>query len=383
MTTTWCRREDGNDMGHSLHPLPGPCYPSARPFDFALPDPFPTSSLTSVWHMTRRTGLLSLLAFPLALAACSGGGQPASSERVMRIGVVPKGMTHEFWKSIEAGARQAAADLSKDGLKVEMIWKGPFREDDREQQIQVVEGFTSQRVDGIVLAPLDRQALVRPVVEAKRQGVPTVVIDSDLDTPEIVSFVATDNKRGGAMAAEEIAAKLGGKGAVLLLRYQQGSASTEAREAGFTEAMTRFPGITLIASEQYAGPTRDTGKTASENLLNRHGKDLAGVFTVNETSTAGMMLALEDLSLAGKISLIGFDATPAFEQAITDGKLHGFIVQNPFRMGYLGVETMVKHLRGEKVDARIDTGVAVVTSKNLATPDIQKMLRPQATPSAP
>lgn len=333
--------------------------------------------------MTRRTGLLSLLAFPFALAACAGGGQPASSERVMRIGVVPKGMTHEFWKSIEAGARQAAADLSKDGLKVEMIWKGPFREDDREQQIQVVEGFTSQRVDGIVLAPLDRQALVRPVVEAKRQGVPTVVIDSDLDTPEIVSFVATDNKRGGAMAAEEIAAKLGGKGAVLLLRYQQGSASTEAREAGFTEAMTRFPGITLIASEQYAGPTRDTGKTASENLLNRHGKDLAGVFTVNETSTAGMMLALEDLSLAGKISLIGFDATPAFEQAITDGKLHGFIVQNPFRMGYLGVETMVKHLKGEKVETRIDTGVAVVTSKNLATPDIQKMLRPQATPSAP
>jgi ribose transport system substrate-binding protein len=301
----------------------------------------------------------------------------------MRIGVVPKGMTHEFWKSIEAGARQAAADLSKDGLTVEMIWKGPFREDDREQQVQVVEGFTSQRVDGIVLAPLDRQALVRPVVEAKRQGVPTVVIDSDLDTSEIVSFVATDNTRGGAMAAEEIAAKLGGKGAVLLLRYQQGSASTEAREAGFIEAMTKFPGITLIASEQYAGPTRDTGKTASENLLNRHGKDLAGVFTVNETSTAGMMLALEDLSLSGKISLVGFDATPAFEQAITDGTLHGFIVQNPFRMGYLGVETMVKHLKGEKVDARIDTGVAVVTSKNLATPDIQKMLRPQATPGAP
>lgn len=333
--------------------------------------------------MTRRSGLLSLLVFPLAFAACAGGSQPGSGERVLRIGVVPKGMTHEFWKSIEAGARQAAADLSKDGVKVEMIWKGPFREDDREQQIQVVEGFTSQRVDGIVLAPLDRQALVRPVVEAKQQGVPTVIIDSDLDSPEIVSFVATDNVRGGALAADEIAAKLGGKGQVLLLRYQQGSASTEAREAGFTEAMKKFPGITLIASEQYAGPTRDTGKTASENLLNRHGKELSAAFCVNETSTAGMLLALEDLSLTGKIALVGFDATPAFEQAITAGTLHGFVVQNPFRMGYLGVETMVRHLKGDTVESRIDTGVAVVTAKNLATPDVQKMLRPQATPSAP
>jgi ribose transport system substrate-binding protein len=292
-------------------------------------------------------------------------------------------MTHEFWKSIEAGARQAATDLSKDGSRVEMIWKGPFREDDREQQVQVVEGFTAQRVDGIVLAPLDRQALVRPVVEAKRQGVPTVVIDSDLDTPDIVSFVATDNRKGGQMAADELAATLAGKGSVLLLRYQEGSASTEAREAGFTEAMAKFPGIRLIASDQYAGPTRDTGKRAAENLLNRHGKELAGVFTVNETSTAGMLLALEDLSLTGKIALVGFDATPAFEAAITAGTLHGIVVQNPYRMGYLGVETMVKHLRGEQVAPRIDTGVAVVTAKNLATPDVQKMLRPQATPSAP
>ena len=316
-------------------------------------------------------------------AACGSGGTPATGERLLRIGVVPKGMTHEFWKSIEAGARQAAVDLSRDGVKVEMIWKGPFREDDREQQIQVVEGFTSQQIDGIVLAPLDRQALVRPVVEAKQQGVPTVVIDSDLDTADIVSFVATDNRKGGQMAAEEIGAKLGGRGQVLMLRYQEGSASTEAREAGFTEAMKAFPGITVIASDQYAGPTRDTGKRAAENLLNRHGKELSGVFTVNETSTAGMLLALEDLSLTGKITLVGFDATPAFEQAITAGTLHGVVVQNPYRMGYLGVETMVKHLKGEQVQKRIDTGVAVVTAKNLATPDVQKMLRPQVSPGAP
>ena len=325
--------------------------------------------------MRQPTSTLALCAFCLSiLGGC--GGSPQGGTRTLRIAVVPKGMTHAFWKTIEAGARRAAEERSRDGVRVEMIWKGPLREDDREQQIQVVEGFASQGVDGIVLAPLDRRALVRPVEEAKRLGVPTVIIDSDLDSTDIVSFIATDNLRGGELAAEEMASALGGKGTVLLLRYQENSASTQNREEGFVRGLKRFPGLTLIESDQYAGPTRDTGKRAAENLLNRHGKDLTGIFTVNETSTAGMLLALEDASLAGRVTLVGFDATPAFEQAIRSGTLHAIIVQNPFNMGYMGVKTMVDHLAGTAVPKRIDTGVAVVTGKNLDQPEIRALVRP-------
>jgi ribose transport system substrate-binding protein len=325
-------------------------------------------------RLPMRPRLCYLAALCFLITAC-GGGQP-SGERTLRIAVVPKGMTHAFWKSIEAGARRGAEERSRDGVRVEMIWKGPLREDDREQQIQVIEGFASQGVDGIVLAPLDRRALVRPVEEAKRLGVPTVIIDSDLDSTEIVSFVATDNLRGGELAAEEMARILGGKGTVLLLRYQENSASTQNREEGFIRSLAKFPGVRLIESDQYAGPTRDTGKRAAENLLNRYGRDLDGIFTVNETSTAGMLLALEDAGLAGTVTLIGFDATPAFEAALRAGTLHGLIVQNPFKMGQLGVSTMVDHLSKKRVEQRIDTGVVLVTRANLQQPDIAALIRP-------
>jgi len=326
---------------------------------------------------------LSIVAFALAVLgagiACTGGssGDKASAKKSYKVAVIPKGLTHEFWKAIHAGAMKGGRDLQAEGVSVELIWKGPIREDDREQQVQVVEGFTSQGVDGIVLAPLDDKALVRPVEDAKRLGIPTVIIDSDLASKEIVSFVATDNFKGGELAAEEMGRLLGGKGKVLLLRYQEGSASTTAREEGFLAKMKAVaPGIELISSDQYAGATRDTAKRASENLLNRFGNDLAGIFCPNESSSAGMLLALQDISKAGKIPFLGFDASQAFIDAMKAGQMQGVVLQNPFKMGALGVKTMVDHLRGKTVEKRIDTGVVLVTPKNLDEPSSRDLLKP-------
>ena len=320
------------------------------------------------------------LAAAAAGFACKGGGSAApvdAGKKSYKIAVIPKGLTHEFWKSIHAGANKAARELSAEGVDVEVIWKGPIREDDREQQVQVVEGFTSQGVSGIVLAPLDDKALVRPVEDAKKLGIPTVIIDSDLASKEIVSFVATDNFKGGELAAEEMARLLGGKGKVLLLRYQEGSASTTAREEGFiTKLKAVAPGITLISSDQYAGATRDTAKRASENLLNRFGNDLSGIFCPNESSAAGMLLALQDISKAGKIPFLGFDASQAFIDAMKSGQMQGTVLQNPFKMGALGVRTMVDHLRGRPVEKRVDTGVVLVTPKNLDDASSRDLLKP-------
>lgn len=322
-----------------------------------------------------RRAVVLFAASLLALgAACGRKAGPATQ---FSLGVVPKGTTHEFWKSIHAGAIKAARELDSQGIQVSITWKGPMREDDREQQVQVVEGFTSQGISGIVLAPLDEHALVRPVEEAERAGVPTVVIDSDLRTDQIVSFVATDNIKGGELAADRMGEVLKNKGKVLLLRYQEGSASTTDRENGFLRRMkSKYPGITLISSDQYAGPTRDTAKRASENLLNRYGRDLDGIFCVNESSTAGMLLALQDIDRAGKIAFIGFDSSQPFIDALQNGQLTGLIVQNPLNMGYLGVKTMVAHLQGKPVDKRIDTGVWLITKDNLADTQSQALLKP-------
>ena len=308
--------------------------------------------------------------------SCTKAEAPAARKK-LTIAVIPKGTTHEFWKSIHAGSNKAAQELAAQGTQVEVIWKGPLREDDREQQIQVVEGFAAQGVSGIVLAPLDNRALVRPVGDAKRAGVPTVIIDSGLESDEIVSFVATDNRKGGSLAADRMGQLLNGKGKVLVLRYAEGSASTTERETGFIEQIkAKFPEIELVSMDQYAGATRDTAKRASENLLNRFGDEVQGIFTPNESSTAGMLLALQDIDKAGKISFVGFDVSQTFIDALNAGQLHGIVVQNPFNMGYLGVRTMVDNLLGRTVEKKIDTGVMLVTKENMESPEVKTLLHP-------
>ena len=294
------------------------------------------------------------------------------------IAVIPKGTTHEFWKSIHAGALKAKEELAAKNIQVDVIWKGPLREDDRDQQIQVVENFMTRRVSGIVLAPLDSQALAAPVANAVKAKVPVVIIDSDLKSDKQVSFVATDNFKGGQMAGEELGRLLGGKGKVILLRYAVGSASTEAREAGFLDVMkNKFPGIELVSSDQYAGATRESAYQAAQNVLNRHGRDVDGVFCPCEPVTVGMLMALKNIGkTGGRVKVVGFDAGTQPMEALKKGDVQALVVQNPVKMGYLGVETMVRHLRGEPVDKRVDTGVYLVTADNMNQPEVKELLNP-------
>ena len=301
----------------------------------------------------------------------------SGAEKSYTIAVIPKGTTHEFWKSINAGAFKARDELNAMGTKVNVIWKGPLKEDDRDQQIQTVENFITRRVSGIVLAPLDSQALVRPVASAQQAKIPVVVFDSGLKSDKYVSFVATDNHKGGVMAGEFMGKLLGGKGNVILLRYQVGSASTEEREAGFLEALKKFPDIKLISSDQYAGPTRETGYQASQNLLNRYGRDVNGIFCPCEPPTIAMAKALRDLGKAGgKVKMVGFDAGSQSVADLKKGDVQGLVVQNPVFMGYKAVMTMVEHLQGKPVEKRIDTGVVMVSADNMNQPEIKELLYP-------
>ncbi len=294
-----------------------------------------------------------------------------AEEKKLTIAVIPKGTTHEFWKSIHAGAVKAARELN-----VEIIWKGPLKEDDREQQIKVVENFVTRGVDGIVLAPLDDRALVPCVHDAIARNIPVVIIDSDLRSDRYVSFVATDNYKGGVLGARRLAELLGGKGKVILLRYAEGSASTMAREAGFLETLKKeFPGIEVVSSNQYGAPTAEVAYKKAENLLLRF-KDVDGIFCPNESTTFGMLRALQNTGRAGKVKFVGFDSSEKLAKALKDGEIHGLVMQHPFYMGYMGVKTMVQHLRGEKVEKRIDTGCEVVTKENMDTPEKKELLVP-------
>lgn len=207
-----------------------------------------------------------------------------------RVMVIPKGTTHEFWMTIHAGALKAAADLGN----VEVIWQGPQKEDDRVQQIQLVQSAVAAGVDGIVLAPLDAKALVKPVEDAVAKGIPVVIIDSGLESKKIVSYVATDNYHGGVLAAKRLGEVLKGEGNIILLRYAVGSESTEQRERGFTDTLkSEFPKIKYLSDTEYAGATSDTAQQKAQSLVTRYRGQVDGIFCCNESSTFGMLRALE------------------------------------------------------------------------------------------
>ena len=315
----------------------------------------------------------------VCLNSCSRQRDDGEGKK-LTIAVIPKGTTHIFWKSIHAGAVKAEREL-KD-LDVEVMWKGPLKEDDRESQIKVVEEFITRRVSGIVLAPLDDVALRAPVREAVRRGIPVVIIDSGLRSKDYVSFVATDNYIGGRKGGEHLARTLGGKGRVIMLRYQEGSASTTNREQGFLDVLkAKYPKIQVVSSNQYGGATTDTAQRASENLLAPlrtpdGGLIIDGIFCPNESSTFGMLRALQGSGLAGKVKFVGFDSSERLVQALEKGEINGLVLQDPINMGYLGVKTMVKHLQGQKLEQRIDTGSEVATPENMSETRIRNLLEP-------
>jgi ribose transport system substrate-binding protein len=309
-----------------------------------------------------------------ALAGCrrqpAGGGAPAR----MTIAVIPKGTSHEFWKSVHAGALQAGREEN-----VDILWQGPVKEDDREEQIKVVDMIRARGVAGIVLAPLDDKALRMPVAETVRAGIPVVIFDSDLASDDYVTFAATDNYKGGRIAGEHLAKLLNDRGAVIMLRLHEGSASTTKREQGFLDAIATHPGIKVVSSNQYAGAMTEGAYRASENLLAAtRAADGAvdGIFTVNESTTFGMLRALENAKLAGRVRFVGFDTSEKCVQALASGEIDALVVQNPMAMGYQGVKMLVHHLRGERVPKKIDTGVTLVTRENMREPSINALIHP-------
>ncbi len=325
--------------------------------------------------MKRRTSVFFIIAAATVWACSSTCRKPASpaspKEKTLTLAVIPMGTTHEFWKAIHAGALTAARELG-----VTIIWKGPLKEDDRNEQVQIVETLANAGVDAIVLTPMDDKALVRPVVEAKEMGIPTVIYNSALAGDHHVAYVSTDNDKGGVLAADHIGSLLKGRGKVILIRVLASVEGSTKREDGFLATIrSKFPDIRVLSDNQYAGVTTETAYQTAENLINRY-PDVDAVFTPNESSTFGCLRALEDHGLAGKVIQVGFDSSKKLIEALEKKELRGLVLQDPFGMGYRSVKTAVAHLRGEAYEKNVDTGVFLATPENMNQPAIRKLLSP-------
>lgn len=319
--------------------------------------------------------LALLLGFILALAASSACCREAApggpGARKTTLAVIPMGTTHEFWKAIHAGALAAARELG-----VEILWKGPLKEDDRNEQIQIVETLTNAGVDAIVLTPMDDRALVRPVAEAKRAGIPTIIFNSALQGNDFVAYISTDNYKGGVVAAKRVGALLKGRGKAILVRVIASVEGSTKREQGFLDTMrSEFPGVTILSDNQYAGITTETAYQTVENLVSRF-PDVEAIFTPNESTTFGCNRALEDHGLAGKVFHVGFDSSKKLIEALAKKEIYGLVLQDPIQMGYRSVRTAVDYLRGRPYEKTVDTGVFLATPDNMNEPALRRLLSP-------
>ncbi len=261
----------------------------------------------------------------------------------------------------------------------EILWEAPNEETDIARQIEIVQNMIQRDVDGIVLAPSDRHALVPAVEQASEAGIPVTIFDSGIDTEKYVSYVATDNRAAGAMAAKVVGELLNGKGTIAMVKHVPGSDSTEEREQGFAEAIRQLaPKLRVVASEYCMSLRSRALSVAKEMLLAQRG--LGAIFGSSEAAAMGSMRALSILGKEGRVKLVGFDASFSLRQGLRDGVVDALVVQDPFYIGYAGVKTVVQKLNGVEPPGRIDSPARLVTAAHLDDADIEKLLNP---PSAP
>jgi ribose transport system substrate-binding protein len=305
---------------------------------------------------------LALLAISTCLAGCRSDVKPV-------IGVVPKGANHIFWQTVHAGAVKAAKESN-----VDIEWNAPTLEIDSSRQIAIVESMVNRRLAGIALAPVDRKALVGVVERAAAAGIPVAIFDSDIDTDKRLTYVATDNREGGRIAATKMGELLLGEGEVAIISFMPGSAATMEREEGFREEIKKtYPKIRIVQTA-YGMADRAKARAAAENIMAAH-PDLGGLFADNESSSAGAVLAVKARGDA-KVRMIAFDSNDQLVADLQDRNIDALIIQKPMQMGYDSVEALGRKLQGQPVESRVDLPAVLVTRADMEKPDVIELLHP-------
>ncbi len=287
------------------------------------------------------------------------------------IAVIPKATSHLFWLSVQAGAVAAGKQFN-----VDILWNGPAQETEYDRQIQIVDSMVARHVDGIALAATERTALVKPIDHAAAVGIPVTVFDSGVDSKNYISFLATNNYEAGQLGGRALAGLIGGRGNVAILGHAPGSLSTMDRERGFEDVIkSEFPNIRIVA-RQFGMADRAKARAATENILTAN-PGLNGLFASSEPSSMGASLALKSMGRAGKTRFVAFDSSDTMVEDLKNGVIDAMVVQDPFKMGFEAVHTLVEKLNGQTPAARIDLHARVIRKADLDTPEVRQLLKPE------
>jgi ribose transport system substrate-binding protein len=313
--------------------------------------------------MKRKVLLVAVLLIALVgVLPIWAGGRSQASDGKIKVIFIAMDSIDEHWLKVKAGTEDKAAELGN----VALTFNAPPGKVDASVQLQMVEDAITQQVDAILLAPLNRDALVPGVEKAKAAGIKVIIIDSAIGTPDYDAFFSTDNGAAARLAADELAKLINSQGKVAIVNAQAGSATTMIRENDFKDQIAKnYPNITIVGT-QYSDGDKTRALNIATDFMTAN-PDLAGFYAANEGSTVGTGNAIAQAGKTGAIKFVGFDWSADTKALVDSDVLQATMVQNPYQMGYLGVQAAVDLVSGKTVNKDIDTGVTVATKANSDT----------------
>ncbi len=318
-----------------------------------------------------------LIPLALGLTAMAVMFSGSSAQKKYKITLIPGLTTDGFYITMNKGAQAAAAKL---GVELDFQGAPDFNP---VTQIPVLEAVIARHPDGILIAPTDKKQLIAPLKKAMDAGIKVITVDTfigengkyqtgagDADFP--LSYVSSDNVKGGEVGADALAAAIGKKGTVYVSNVKPGISTTDQREQGFIAGMKKYPNIKVLATQFNDD---DSNKAASQfaAVLARN-PNLAGVFGANLFSAQGAANGVKAAKKTGKVKVVAFDCPESIINDVKGGAIDLAICQRPSEMGQVGVEYMVKALNGETVPNRYGTGYFVIDKKNVNTSDAKAAL---------
>ena len=292
----------------------------------------------------------------------------SAAEAKLYIPVISKGFQHQFWLAVKAGAEQAAKDLD-----VTITFEGPENESMVDKQMDMLQVAIDKNPAAICFAAVDSKAAIPLLQQAKEKGIPVIGFDSGVDSDILLSTAATDNIAAAALAADKMVELIGGAGQVAIIAHDQTSRTGIDRVKGFTDRVAeKYPNVTIVAT-QYGGGDQLRSTDLAKAIIQGN-PELKGFFGANEGSIIGVMNAVQEFGMKGKLVVIGYDSGQQQMEAIRSGLLAGAITQDPIGIGYKAVEAAVKAVKGETLPLFIDTGFHWYDATNIDDPVIAALL---------
>ena len=317
------------------------------------------------------TALVGVMGIAIAAAGCSssdgGGGTGGTTEEKPYVALISKGFRHQFWQAVKDGAEQAGEEFN-----ITVTFEGAQEEGNVEQQIQLLQTTLDKKPAALGFAAIDSQAAGPLMQQAKDQGTPVIAFDSGVDSDVPVTTASTDNLAASAEAAKHMAELIGHEGKIAMVVHDQTSVTGVQRRDGFKDYMAKNEPKIEIVDIQYSGdPLKATDLAKAIIAAN---PDLKGLYGSNEGAAIGVVHAVQELGIQGKLTIIGFDSGKDQIDAIKSGLMAGAITQNPVGIGYETVKAAASIIKGETVPKNIDTGYYWYDKTNIDDPKIAAVL---------